>query len=72
MNQVASSLTFSLLLGLAGSIFDLTGGSEPNLGFGTTAAIAAISIPVGLFLFYASILKATAETEEDDRDYLRK
>ena len=56
----------------AGSIFDLTGGSEPNLGFGTTAAIAAVSIPVGLFLFYASILKATAETEEDDRDYLRK
>ena len=51
-------------------MFELTGG-DPNLGFGTTAAIAAISIPLCLFLFYASILKATAETEADDKSILK-
>ena len=53
-------------------MFELTGGNgEPNLGFATTAGIALVSVPLGLFLFYASILKATAETEEDDRDYMK-
>lgn len=53
-----------------GSAFDLGGGS-PSLGFATTAAIAAVTIPLCLFLFYASILKATAETEADDEEYMR-
>jgi hypothetical protein len=51
-------------------VFDLGGGS-PNLGFGPTAAIAAVTIPICLFLFYASILKATAETEADDKEFLK-
>ena len=55
-----------------GSLFELTGGNDPNLGFATTAGIALVSVPLGVFLFYASILKATAETEEDDRDYMKK
>lgn len=53
-----------------GSAFDLGGGS-PSLGFGPTAAIAAITIPLCLFLFYASILKATAETEADDKEFMK-
>lgn len=53
-----------------GSTFDLLGGS-PNLGFGTTAAIAAVAIPSCLFLFYASVLKATAETEADDKEFMK-
>jgi hypothetical protein len=53
-----------------GSVFDLAGGAL-NLGFGITAAIAAVSIPLCLFLFYASILKATAETEADDKEFLK-
>lgn len=53
-----------------GSSFDLAGGS-PSLGFAPTAAIAAVTIPLCLFLFYASILKATAETEADDREFLK-
>lgn len=55
---------------LSGSAFDLAGGS-PSLGFGTSAAIAGVSIPLCLFLFYASILKATAETEADDEEYMK-
>jgi hypothetical protein len=54
----------------AGSGFELAGGLPP-LGFGTTAAITAVSIPLSLFLFYASILKATAETEADDAEYMK-
>ena len=53
---------------IEGSAFDL-GGGNPNLGLGPTAAIAAVTIPACLFLFYASILKATAETEADDEEY---
>lgn len=53
-----------------GSAFDLAN-PNPNLGFGTTAALAAISIPLCFFLFYASILKATAETEADDKEFMK-
>ncbi len=60
-------LTFELP---SGSAFDLGGGS-PSLGFGTTAAIAAVTIPLCLYLFYASILKATAETEADDKEFMK-
>lgn len=60
-----------ILIFIPGSAFDLAGGS-PSLGFATTAAIAGISIPLCLFLFYASILKATAETEADDKEFLKE
>lgn len=65
-------LSTSMILGIAGtgSSFELAGGS-PTLGFGTTAVIAAVSIPLSFFLFYASILKATAETEADDAEYMK-
>ena len=62
--------TNTFFLFFLGSAFDLGGGS-PTLGFGTTAAIAAVSIPSCLFLFYASILKATAETEADDKEFMK-
>ena len=54
-----------------GSLFELLGGS-PILGFIPTAAIALVGLPLCLFLFYAAILKAKAETEEDDKDFLKK
>jgi hypothetical protein len=63
----ASKVVFPLI---EGSAFDL-GGGNLNLGFGPTAAIAAVTIPACLFLFYASILKATAETEADDEEYMK-
>jgi len=46
-------------------------GGSPNLGFAPTAGIAAVVIPSCLFLFYASILKATAETEADDKEFMK-
>ena len=52
-----------------GSLFELMGG-DPKLGFAPTAAIAAVGLPLCLFLFYASILKAQAETEEDDKSFV--
>ena len=52
-------------------MFELVGG-DPKLGFGSSAAIAAVGIPSALFLFYASILKATAETEEDDKNFMKE
>ena len=64
-------LSGAMVLGIAGtgSSFELAQES-PALGFITTAAIAALSIPLSLFLFYASILKAQAETEADDEEYM--
>ena len=53
-----------------GSLFELLGEGEPQLGFAATAAIATIGLPSGLFLLYAAILKATAETEEDDARFM--
>lgn len=57
--------------GNVGSVFEL-GSGNPQFGFVTTAAIAAVGIPTCLFLFYAAILKGTAETEEDDKVFLNK
>ena len=54
---------------LKGSLFELTGGAETQLGFVGTAALAAIGAPFSLFLLYAAIMKGAAETEEDDREY---
>ena len=53
-----------------GSLFELTGGS-PQLGFPITATIAAIGLPLSVFLIYAAILKGAAETEEADREFNR-
>lgn len=52
-----------------GSLFELTGGGSPKLGFGPTAALAAIGLPLSIFLIYAAIMKGAAETEEDDKEY---
>mmetsp|Transcript_27549 Transcript_27549/g.41686 ORF Transcript_27549/g.41686 Transcript_27549/m.41686 type:complete len:154 (+) Transcript_27549:126-587(+) len=63
----------AMVLGIAsiGSIFELTGAEPPQYGFVPTAAIAVIGLPSCLYLFYASILKAQAETEEDDKRYMQ-
>mmetsp|Transcript_42254 Transcript_42254/g.61934 ORF Transcript_42254/g.61934 Transcript_42254/m.61934 type:complete len:184 (+) Transcript_42254:81-632(+) len=63
-------LASSMILAIAsiGSIFELTGGT-PKLGFAITAVIAGLGLPLCLFLFYAAILKGTAETEEDDAKF---
>ena len=52
-----------------GSLFELAGGGSGKLGFGPTAALAAIGLPMSIFLIYAAILKGAAETEEDDKEY---
>lgn len=36
-----------------------------------SAAIALIGLPLCLFFFYAAITKAQAETEEDDKAFLK-
>mmetsp|Transcript_20967 Transcript_20967/g.31792 ORF Transcript_20967/g.31792 Transcript_20967/m.31792 type:complete len:152 (-) Transcript_20967:187-642(-) len=63
----------AMVLGIAsiGSIFELTGTEAPQYGFVPTMAIAVIGLPSCLYLFYASILKAQAETEEDDKRYMQ-
>ena len=40
------------------------------VGFGPTLAIALIGTPLSVFLLYAAIAKATAETEADDQAFL--
>jgi hypothetical protein len=52
-----------------GSLFQLVEGNPPA-GMAGTAAIMAIGFPACGYLFYASILKGTAETEQDDKEYL--
>mmetsp|Transcript_2254 Transcript_2254/g.2900 ORF Transcript_2254/g.2900 Transcript_2254/m.2900 type:complete len:199 (+) Transcript_2254:105-701(+) len=61
--------TIILAIASVGSLFDLTSGNGTQFGFGVTAAIAALGLPLSLFLFYASIKKAIAETDEDDKAY---
>ena len=39
------------------------------MGFGPTAALAALGLPLSIFLIYAAILKGAAETEEDDQEF---
>ncbi|KAL7426452.1 hypothetical protein ACHAXH_000352 [Discostella pseudostelligera] len=68
-------LATSMILAIAsiGSIFELTGGgggsTSTTLGFVPTATIAALGLPLSIFLIYAAILKGAAETEEDDAQY---
>jgi len=66
---VFCSFSFSLSRAHTGSVFELIGG-KPALGMPLTAGIAVVGVPLAGFLFYASILKATAETEEDDKQFL--
>lgn len=54
----------------SGSGFDLANGT-PRYGFGITLSIAIVALILSVGLFYASILKATAETEADDKEYMR-
>jgi hypothetical protein len=60
-----------LIIAWIGSGFDLAN-DKPQFGFLPTLAIATISLTVSVGLFYASILRAKAETEADDKDYERK
>jgi len=53
----------------AGSGFDIFS-DEPRFPFAINLAISAGGLSVCLGLFYASILKAQAETEEDDKKYM--
>ena len=46
-------------------------GGSPQLGFPITATIAAVGLPLSVFLIYAAILKGAAETEEADREFNR-
>jgi hypothetical protein len=60
-----------LAISSTGSIFELSGG-HPVLGFIPTATITLLGIPSCFFLFYASIKKGIAETEEDDKAFQKK
>lgn len=66
-------LASSMVLAIAstGSIFELSGG-HPVLGFIPTVIVALVGVPACFFLFYASIKKGIAETEEDDKAFQRK
>ena len=52
-------------------MFELSGGTPPQYGAALTAAIVVVSIPLCLFLFYASVKKAQAETVEDDEKFMK-
>lgn len=52
-----------------GSLFQLVEGTPPA-GIAGTLAIMALGFPSCGYLFYAAILKGTAETEQDDKEYL--
>ena len=77
--------TFVFLV-LIGSLFQLLGitSTNPNptdvsttaasssfeLGLIPTAVIVLIGAPLSIYMLYAAITKATAETEEDDQAFL--
>ncbi|KAG7374142.1 hypothetical protein IV203_013237 [Nitzschia inconspicua] len=65
-------LASSMILAIVGtgSGFDLANES-PRYGFGITFSIATIGLTLSVGLFYASILKAKAETEADDKEYMK-
>lgn len=65
-----SHAPFSQSLLTTGSAFELVN-PDPRFGFATTAVLALVAIPLCFFLFYASILKATAETEADDKEFMK-
>mmetsp|Transcript_33810 Transcript_33810/g.81982 ORF Transcript_33810/g.81982 Transcript_33810/m.81982 type:complete len:158 (-) Transcript_33810:102-575(-) len=65
-------LASSMILAIVGtgSAFELVN-PDPKFGFAQTAVLALFSIPTCFFLFYASVLKATAETEADDKEFMK-
>mmetsp|Transcript_6101 Transcript_6101/g.11290 ORF Transcript_6101/g.11290 Transcript_6101/m.11290 type:complete len:194 (-) Transcript_6101:157-738(-) len=65
-------LATSMVLAIVGtgSGFDLAN-DTPRYGFGVTFSIATVSLVLSIGLFYASILKAKAETDADDQEYMR-
>jgi hypothetical protein len=65
---LASSMVLAIVG--TGSGFDLAN-DKPQFGFGITLSIATISLALSVGLFYASILKAKAETEADDKEYMK-
>eukprot|EP00536_Pseudo-nitzschia_multiseries_P004104 jgi/Psemu1/302363/fgenesh1_kg.67_\ len=64
---LASSMVLAIIG--VGSGFDIFS-DEPRFPFAINAAISAGGLATCLGLFYASILKAQAETEEDDKKYM--
>jgi hypothetical protein len=66
-------LSSSMVLAIAstGSLFELFG-ENSQLPLAVTAGIAVVGLPLGAYLFYAAILKGTAETEEDDKQFLSR
>lgn len=64
---LASSMV--LAISSTGALFEVTGPGPYTLGFGPEAALAALGLPLSIFLIYAAILKGAAETEEDDKEY---
>jgi hypothetical protein len=78
MNIYGSLADFSFFFHLISSIFDNVAGSgfdlanaTPRYGFGITFSIATIGLTLSVGLFYASVLKAKAETEADDKEYMK-
>jgi hypothetical protein len=57
-------------IAFVGSGFDVANGT-PRFGAGITIAVAAVSLSLSVGLFYASVLKAQAETEADDIEYMK-
>ncbi len=64
---LASSMVLAIIG--VGSGFDIFA-DEPRFPFVINATLSAGGLAVCLGLFYASILKAQAETEEDDKRYM--
>lgn len=64
-----SSFSFVSYYTRLGSGFDIFA-DEPRFPFVINATLSAGGLAVCLGLFYASILKAQAETEEDDKRYM--
>ncbi|VEU33709.1 unnamed protein product [Pseudo-nitzschia multistriata] len=64
---LASSMVLAIIG--VGSGFDIFA-DEPRFPLAVNAVISAGGLAVCLGLFYASILKAQAETEEDDKKYM--
>jgi hypothetical protein len=73
-NRNAISILFLNIV--AGSLFQLfeststEASSAMGLGFLPRAAIVVIGTPLSIYLLYAAITKATAETEADDQAFL--
>lgn len=61
-SPVLLSSSVVIAIGSIGTAFDVAGGNSSI----TKLAIVIIGLPLCLFLFYASVKKGIAETEEDD------